>query len=79
MKVVGFGSRMEGARLHKDMGIRSSQKRVENEGDESELEGWSRFSDGGRVGRRVSQAFCTLFSKTDQTKTMHTKDLAILT
>lgn len=50
-----------------------------NDGEESELGGWSRLSDGGRVGKKVSQVFCTLFYKTDQTKTMQTKDLAILT
>ena len=77
--MAGFGSRTEGASLHKGMEIRSSRKRMANEGEESELGGWNRLSDGGRVGRKVSQVFCTLFSKTDQTKTMQTKDLAILT
>lgn len=32
-------SRMEGAMLHKDVEVRSNQKRVENEGERSELEG----------------------------------------
>ena len=50
-----------------------------NEGKEFELGGWSRLFDGGRVGREVSQVFCTLFSKSDQTKTRKTKDLVILT
>ncbi len=50
-----------------------------NEREESELGGWRRFSDGGKVSRKASQVFCTLFSKTDETKTMQTKDLAILT
>ena len=52
--MVGFGSRREGGRLHKGMEIRSTQKRVENEGEEYELGGWSRFSNGVGVGRKVS-------------------------
>ena len=55
MKIVGFGSRMEGARLHKDVEIRSSWKRVTNEGKESRIRGWSRWDDGGRIDREVSQ------------------------
>ena len=77
--MVGFGSRMEGARLYKDVEIRSSWKKVANERQESELGDGAGCIDGGRVGGEVSQVFCTLFSKTDQTKTRKTKDLAILT
>jgi len=54
-------------------------KRVANERDESQLGGWSRLSEGGKVGRKTSEVLCTLFSKTDQTKAIQTKDLAILT
>ena len=43
------------------------------------MRGWNGLYDGGRVGRDVLQVLCTLLSKTDQTKTMQTKDLAILT
>lgn len=50
-----------------------------NEREESELGGWSRLSHGGKVGRKASQVFYTLFSKTDQIKTMQIKDLVILT
>ena len=50
-----------------------------NEGQESELGDGAGCIDGGRVGREVSQVFYTLFSKTDQTKTRKTKDLATLT
>lgn len=53
MKVVRFGSRMEGSRLHK-VEIRSSWKRMENEGKESRIRGWSRWDDGGRIDREVS-------------------------
>ena len=72
-------SRMEGAMLHKNVEIRANWKSVANEGKESWITGWSRLYDGGRVGREISQVFCTLFSKIDQTKTRKTKDLAILT
>ena len=72
-------SRMEGAMLHKNVEIRKKCENVENEGKESWIRGWSRLYDGGRVGKKVSQVFCTLFSKTDQTKARKTKDLAILT
>ena len=50
-----------------------------NEGQEYELGDGAGCIDGGRVGREVSQVLCMLFSKTDQTKTRKTKDLAILT
>ena len=79
MKVVGFGSRMEGERLHKDLEIRSSWKRVANEGKESGIIGWSRWDDGGRIDREVLQILCTLFLKTDRRKTRKTRDLSILT
>jgi len=79
MKVVGFGSRMEGARLHKDVEIRSSWKRAANEGKESGIRGSIRWDDGGGIEREVSHMLYTLFLKTNQTKTMQTKDLAILT
>ena len=49
-----------------------------NEGQESELGDGAGCIDGGRIYREVSQVFCTLFSKTDQTKTRKTKDLVIL-
>jgi len=45
---------MERARLPKEMEIRSSRKMVANEGEESELGGWSRLSNGGMVGKKVS-------------------------
>jgi len=41
-------------------------KGVANEREESELGGWSRLSNGEKVGRKASQVFCTLFSKTNQ-------------
>ena len=50
-----------------------------NEGKESELGDGAGCTDGGRVGREVSQVFYTLFLETDQTKTMQTKYLAMLT
>ena len=50
-----------------------------NEGQESELGDGTGCPDGGRVGREVSQVFCTLLLETDQTKTMQTKYLATLT
>jgi len=65
--------------LHKIVEIRSNWKSVGNEGKESGIGGWSRLYDGGRVGGNVSQVFCTLFSKTDRTKTRKTRDLSILT
>ena len=49
------------------------------EGQESGLGDGAGCTDGGRVGREVSQVFCTLFLETNQTKTMKTKYLAILT
>jgi len=52
---------------------------VANEGQESELGDGKGCTNGGRVGREVSQVFCTLLIETDQTKTMQTKYLAILT
>jgi len=39
-------------------------KGVANEREESELGDWSRFYNGGKVGRKASQVFFTLFSKT---------------
>ena len=72
-------SRMEGAMLHKNVEIRSSWKRVVTEGKESGIRGWSRWDDGGRIDREVLQILCTLFLKTNQTKTMQNKDLVILT
>ena len=65
--------------LHKNVEIRAKWENVANEGKESWIRGWSRLYDGGRVSREVSQVFCTLFFKIDQTKTRKTKDLAILT
>jgi len=52
---------------------------VVNEGQESELGDGAGHTDGGMVGREVLQVFCTLFLETNQTKTMQTKYLAILT
>ena len=72
-------SRMEGAMLHKNVEIRSSWKSVANEGKEFEIRGQSRLYDEGRIGRDVLQVFCTLFSKTNHTKTRKTIDLSILT
>ena len=50
-----------------------------NEGKESELGDGIGCIGGKRVGREVSQVFYTLLLETDQTKTMQTKYLAILT
>jgi len=52
---------------------------VVKEGQESELGDRTGCIDGGRVGREVSQVFCTLFLESDETKTMQTKYLTILT
>ena len=71
--------RMVGAMLHKNVEIRRNLKSVANEGNESWIRGWSRLYGGGRIGRDVLQVFCTLFSKTNRTKTRTTRDLSILT
>ena len=55
--------------LHKNIEIRANWDSVVNEGNESWIRGWNRLDDGGRVGRNVLQVLCTLFSKTDRTKT----------
>ena len=46
---------------------------------ESELEDEAGCIDGVRVREEVSQVLCTLFFKTNQTKTKKTKDLTTLT
>jgi len=71
-------SRMEEEMLHTNVEIRENWESVENEGKESWIRGWSRFYDGGRIGRDVLQVFYTLFSKTNRTKTRKTRDLSIL-
>ena len=73
-----IGSKDKKAILHKNVEIRVSWESVANGGKKSWVRGWNTLHDGGRVGRDVLQVFCTLLSKTDQTKTMQTKDLAIL-
>jgi len=70
---------MEGARLHKDMEIRSKWENMENEGQESELGDGSGRIDGGRVGKDGLQVICTQSLKTNQRKTKKVRDLVILT
>ena len=65
--------------LHKNVEIRSNWKSVANEGKESGICGWSRLYGEGRIGKDVLQVLCTLFSKTDRTKTRKTRDLSTLT
>ena len=65
--------------LHKNVEIRTNRESVANEGKESGIRGWSRLYGGRRLGGNVSQVLCTLFSKTDRTKTRKTRDLSILT
>jgi len=72
-------SRMEGEMLHKNVGIRSNWRSVENEGKASGSWGCIRLYDEGRIGRDLLQVIFTLFLKTNQTKTIQTKYLAILT
>jgi len=72
-------SKMEGAMLHENVEIRANWESVENEGKESWIRGWRRLHDGGRIGRDVLQVLCTLFSKTNRTKTRKTRDLSTLT
>ena len=70
---------MDRAMLHKNMEIRSKWENVTNEGQESKLGDGTGCTDSGRVGKEVSQVFYTLLLETNQTKTMQTKYLAILT
>ena len=65
--------------MHKNVEIRAKWRSVANEEKESGSWGWSGLYDEGRIGRDVLQVICTLFLKTNQTNTMQTKDLAILT
>ena len=65
--------------MHKNEKIRSNWQSVVTEEKESEIWGWSRWCEEGKIDMEVLKMLCTLFLKIDQKKTKKTKDRAILT